>query len=296
MKFSVVINNYNNGPYLRACLESVFVQTRAADEIIVYDDGSSDGSIEYLRSLGKRIHLIEGKRDQLIYGLKKPITRLRQAHAIHRGIEAASGDWILMLDGDDCFLPQKLERYSECVRTHPEALLVQSPMLWVNAEGNPLGNYKDPRFHTPDPVAEVRRTQDCDLGYPCSALMVRRSFALSVMPLTDLVVPNDLATDTILMIWALHKGKIITLEEPLTIWRQNLVSMSNRESSRVNYAARQTRKRHATYNSIASKLGHRPISLWKNRRYYRQLLGALLPKSLQIAINTRLSKLYRAAR
>jgi hypothetical protein len=42
MKFSVLINNHNYGPYLRECVESVLAQTRPPDEVIVVDNGSDD--------------------------------------------------------------------------------------------------------------------------------------------------------------------------------------------------------------------------------------------------------------
>jgi glycosyltransferase involved in cell wall biosynthesis len=46
----ILIDNYNNGPWLRACVDSALDQTRPADEVIVYDDGSNDDSRAILRS------------------------------------------------------------------------------------------------------------------------------------------------------------------------------------------------------------------------------------------------------
>jgi cellulose synthase/poly-beta-1,6-N-acetylglucosamine synthase-like glycosyltransferase len=62
-RVGVLINNTNNGPWLRATVDSVLARTRPADEITVYDGGSTDDSLSILRSYGNRIRLIEGMHD-----------------------------------------------------------------------------------------------------------------------------------------------------------------------------------------------------------------------------------------
>ncbi|MEO6005158.1 MAG: glycosyltransferase family 2 protein [Opitutus sp.] len=85
---SILINNYNNAPYLRACVDSALGQTVPADEVIVYDDGSSDESRAILRSYGSRIILIEGTHQPSIP------SRENQANAVYRALERSSGDWL----------------------------------------------------------------------------------------------------------------------------------------------------------------------------------------------------------
>ena len=58
-------SNNNNGPWWRAGVDSVLARTRPADEIIVYDGGSTDDSLSIFRSYGNRIRLIEGLRDAI---------------------------------------------------------------------------------------------------------------------------------------------------------------------------------------------------------------------------------------
>src|ERR1700722_10089431 len=93
---SVLINTYNHAPYIRECVDSALSQTLRPGEVIVYDDGSSDGTVEILRGYGDRITLIEGKR------LQRP-PHISQANAIQAAFAASTGNLIFLLDGDDRF-------------------------------------------------------------------------------------------------------------------------------------------------------------------------------------------------
>ena len=84
-RIGVLINNYNNGPWLRACVDSVLAQTRPADEIVVYDDGSTDDSVAVLRSYGDRIRLLEGVHDFVRPGMHS------QGHAVAAAFAASNG-------------------------------------------------------------------------------------------------------------------------------------------------------------------------------------------------------------
>lgn len=96
MKISAIIPLYNTRDYICEAIDSILAQTRPADEVIVVDDGSTDGSAQLVERYGSTIRL------------------LRQAHAgsaaaINRGLAAASGDTIAFLDADDLWDRAKLE-------------------------------------------------------------------------------------------------------------------------------------------------------------------------------------------
>lgn len=98
-KFSVVIPLYNKRPHIDRAIASALAQTLAPHEIIVVDDGSSDGSYEYVEDLAdSRIKLHRRNRP----GPGGYAAR-------NFGIEHASGDWIAFLDADDEWLPNHLE-------------------------------------------------------------------------------------------------------------------------------------------------------------------------------------------
>lgn len=95
---SVIIPLYNRRQEILRALASVLRQTRAADEIVVVDDGSRDGSAEAVEALGEnRIRVLRQERNG------------GAAAARNRGIASAQGDWIALLDSDDEWYQQKLE-------------------------------------------------------------------------------------------------------------------------------------------------------------------------------------------
>jgi glycosyltransferase involved in cell wall biosynthesis len=95
---SVVIPAYNAEKYIKGSIESVIKQTYPYSEIIIVDDGSSDNTINVVKSINdNRIRLIEHTQN------KGP------GAARNTAISAAKGKWIALLDADDQWLPQRLE-------------------------------------------------------------------------------------------------------------------------------------------------------------------------------------------
>jgi len=95
---SVVIPAYNAEKYIKGSIESVIKQTYPYFEIIIVDDGSSDNTINVVKSINdNRIRLIEHTQN------KGP------GAARNTAISAAKGKWIALLDADDQWLPQRLE-------------------------------------------------------------------------------------------------------------------------------------------------------------------------------------------
>lgn len=95
MKISVVIPSYNSAHCLPVAVASVLAQTRAADELIVVDDGSTDNVREVCDSFGPAVKYVRRKNGGL-------------SAARNTGVANASGDWFLFLDADDRLLPHAL--------------------------------------------------------------------------------------------------------------------------------------------------------------------------------------------
>jgi len=114
---AVVIPSYNRAQSLERCIASVLVQDRQADEIIVVDDGSTDGTAELLEAYPQVIY-----RRQNNCGVSA---------ARNAGIRASSCDWIAFLDSDDEWLPEKLEKQLAAVRKQPGYRLVHSDEIWI---------------------------------------------------------------------------------------------------------------------------------------------------------------------
>jgi glycosyltransferase involved in cell wall biosynthesis len=113
-EFSVVIPSYNHASYLAEAVNSVLNQSLSDLELIVVDDGSTDQSLVVLS------------------GFKDPRLRIFQqdnqgAHAaINRGLREACGKYLAILNSDDVYHPQRLERADSVLTTQPELGLVGS--------------------------------------------------------------------------------------------------------------------------------------------------------------------------
>lgn len=114
-EFSVVIPTYNRRALLAAALDSVWSQTFTAFEVIVVDDGSSDGTSEFLLSLAGRLQFLSQRN-------------LGPGAARNRGLERARGRYVAFLDSDDLWFPWTLETYSALVHEHDSpAFIVGKP-------------------------------------------------------------------------------------------------------------------------------------------------------------------------
>ena len=111
---SVVIPTYNRAQLAIAAIESVLAQTYSAFEIIVVDDGSTDGTREAVEGV---IHQKSGRIDKspdMHYFYQ---ANQGQSAARNRGIAESRGDWIAFLDSDDIWLPDKLEWQVRAITT-----------------------------------------------------------------------------------------------------------------------------------------------------------------------------------
>jgi glycosyltransferase involved in cell wall biosynthesis len=270
-RIAVLINNFNNGPWLRACVDSVINQTRCPEEVIVYDDGSTDDSLSILRSYGDQVRLIEGEHDESITGIES------QARAVYFAFLTSTADHFYLLDGDDAFLPEKISRYENMWAENPDAILVQAPTQLIDSSGNLQREGYEALKHPlhSDFLAATYQTQDTDLYYSTSALAFARAFLLKSLPLNycDNIA---LAVDSRLGSIAPLHGQVVCFDETLTLWRQHERSLSRQGEQRTPFAG--TLRRHRYFNRYARSVGRRPIHLWRNLRFYRQLGRRIIPR------------------
>jgi glycosyltransferase involved in cell wall biosynthesis len=124
---SVVINVYNGEPYLAEAIDSVFGQTYENRELIVVDDGSTDGTAEVAGRYGDALRYVRQENGGI-------------GSARNTGIELAGGDYFAFLDADDRFVGDKLERQLAAFADDPSLDMV-------------FGHVRE--FLSPDLVPEV---------------------------------------------------------------------------------------------------------------------------------------------
>src|SRR6476659_8655894 len=113
---SVIIPCYNNAPFVAEALDSVLHQTdaKAIKEIIVVDDGSTDGSASVIKEKAALYPLIK-----YIYQKNGGLSAARNT-----AIKQAQGSYIAFLDADDVWPPEKIEKQHEAIQRYPEAGLL----------------------------------------------------------------------------------------------------------------------------------------------------------------------------
>lgn len=108
MKISAIIPAYNAAQYITEALDSVLAQTYPVYEIIVVDDGSTDGTAEIVKEIASSAPSVPPRNDvpiKYIYQENKGPAATR-----NRGIKEATGDYMAFLDADDLWLPEKIEK------------------------------------------------------------------------------------------------------------------------------------------------------------------------------------------
>lgn len=258
---SILITNYNNAPYLRACIDSALAQTRPADEIIVYDDGSTDASGDILASYGDRIRTVLAPHFS-------SVKRRNLVNAVNQCFARARGDFMFYLDGDDAFLPGKLETYLAAFDAHPGSVLVQGPLLTINRDGARTGEIRHEWAHNVEIGERVRSTHDLDFFYPNSSIGLRASFLKKIMPL-DLSRYSLIDPDIAFCINAILRGRVVTLDRPWTLYRQHGSNMSLCFRQPF-YRQRFDWQINRYHNECARALGVRSLALWRNTRFLRR--------------------------
>lgn len=144
MKVAVVIPLYNHARFIGAALESLRVQSRRPDRVIIIDDGSTDGSlnavIAYSESTPAKLADLAGPAS----GIETRTEVLVQAHAglqatVNRAVSLADDcDCVAILQADDCFHPRRIERCLDYLQAHPHLDLVCTRLRLIDEEGGVL--------------------------------------------------------------------------------------------------------------------------------------------------------------
>jgi len=120
MRISVVTPCFNSFATLRQTIESLQRQDYPDWEHVVIDGGSTDGTLDLLKSFP---HLRwTSEKDQGHY------------HAMNKGIERASGELVVILNADDCFRPGALRRVAADFQQHPEWDALFGDVVFVDAQ------------------------------------------------------------------------------------------------------------------------------------------------------------------
>ena len=200
-KISIVITCYNYARYVGEAIDSALAQTYPHKEVIVVDDGSTDGSADVIARYGDRVRFM-------------PQHNRGQVAATNNGYAAAGGDIVLFLDADDRLLPNALQEVARAWRT--DCVKVQFDLAVIDGAGEDLGR----RFcnFLPDyEVQSVRKdftARGTYLSPVLSGNAYSRRYLEGMMPLTVTSAPDGIL-NTVAPVY----GDVVTIARVLGCYR-----------------------------------------------------------------------------
>lgn len=200
---------YNAERWLVAALESVIEQSFYDIEILVVNDGSSDGTSEILR--------FYAEKDSRIIVIDKKNTGL--ADSLNCGIGVARGRWIARLDADDVCERRRLEKQQAYVSTHPGTVLLGSGSIEIDEVGTPRRVCKYPQGHR----GLVSRLEKWGGFFPHSSALFRLDVVQAMGGYRSELLR---AEDWDLWLRLAERGKLACLPEPLVRIRRHGTQIS----------------------------------------------------------------------
>ena len=122
---------YNGGRYLLEQLKSIHAQSRSPLELVVCDDGSTDNTIELLRSFADGVHFP--------VSIVRNAAQLGSTRNFDQAIRLCHGEYIALSDQDDRWHPEKLARLGAMMDERPNLKVVFSDARLIDAESRPTG-------------------------------------------------------------------------------------------------------------------------------------------------------------
>lgn len=263
MLVSVIVNNFNYARFLGEAIESALAQTHPDVEVIVVDDGSTDGSHDVIAAFGRRIQaVLQENRGQ--------------AGAFNAGFAAASGELILFLDADDVLRPGAAAAAAQQA-ADPSVSQIHWQLTDIDAAGAPTGEM------TPgDPLAEGDLLDDLlsdgPLQWsspPTSGNAWPRSFLEQVMPIPE--ARFRLAADAYLMSLAPLHGRLCAVGRSQACYRRHGTNSWGGSYDEIAFANRELTR--GLLPLVAEHAQRRGLVVdrdrWERRNYDFNLAGSL---------------------
>ena len=211
---SVCMPVYNTERYVAEAVESILAQTFGDFELIIIDDGSTDGS----RAILERY----AKQDDRIRLISRPNTGIGGAR--NEALGMAKGELIAVMDSDDVALPERFEVQVAYLREHPEVVCLGSVVQCIDEAGRFLFEANPAMDH--EAIQEEALRGCCPLAQ-CS-MMMRREAVLAVKGYDPELSP---AEDLDLVLRLGERGKLVNLPQVLQKYRWHDQSISAKKQA-----------------------------------------------------------------
>lgn len=214
--FSVLVAAYNQAEWVEQTLDTVAAQTLRDWELVVVNDGSTDDT-------GPRVR---GWMDRL--RASRPEVRMElastsnggQSAAMEHGFALCRGRWIALLDSDDLWTPEKLERCARAIADDPDAGMVVHMMYVIDDRGRRTGDVRPRRaaLSEGDLREQIRRTTR-HVAPATSAVLIRADVFARLVPMPTKGFRT--AADAYLTMGASLLAPVRAVHEPLAEYRMH---------------------------------------------------------------------------
>src|SRR6266446_3427970 len=218
---SVLMLVFNGEKYLGAAVESILAQTYPDFELVILDDGSTDGSLRMLRQFHRgdpRIRIISREHR----GFDETANQL---------IGLAQGGYVALMAQDDIALPERLALQVAFLRNHPEVLCVGGSFELIDEEGRYLTVLRQPE--TDQDIQRLNLVGHNSIHSAC--VMSRREPLLALGGFDPNFYPSE---DLDLWLRLGEIGKLANLREPVLRYRVHSSSISAQTQSQMRACAR----------------------------------------------------------
>jgi len=199
---TVLMSVYNGEKYLREAIDSILNQTFTDFEFLIVNDGSTDRTVEILRSYDDpRIKIVDNEKN---IGLTK---------SLNIGLMIARGEYIARMDADDVSAPERLEKEVEFLETHRDYAVVGSFAKILNEDSEVI-SFMD----RPIEDAQIREFFRRDNGIAHGSAMIRMRCLLDVDFYDESIAR---AQDYDLWLRLSEKYKLANIPEYLYMWRKH---------------------------------------------------------------------------
>jgi glycosyltransferase involved in cell wall biosynthesis len=212
-KVSVFVITYNQKAFVQAAIESVLIQHYPNLEIVIGDDGSTDGAqkilLDYQEKYPGLFKLILSRKNEGITANCNKVLR------------ECTGEYIAWLGGDDVWLPGKLFKQVSLLDQNPAASLCVSKVEWFDSKTNktmyiyPGGNFN------------VESMSIVDIAYYIGSNGSSYMFRSDAIPKYGFETSIPMVSDWLFVIEALRNGSVVFINEVLARYRRHGESMSN---------------------------------------------------------------------
>jgi GT2 family glycosyltransferase len=253
---SVCMAAYNGAPFIEAQLRSILPQLEPTDEIVIVDDASHDGTVDYILRTQRELERTPGAPRMLLI-----------QHQINWGVvssfedavRCATGDILFFSDDDDLWAPDKVRKVLDVFATQPKIQVVSSGFILIDEHDLPTidSEFLRHRRFTPSLAANLLRNQ-----FQGSTMAFRSSLIKNILPFP----PDRLFLhDAWIGSWnLLARGGTAHIDEPLLLYRRHPGNYTRR-LSRLKQIGRRVQLVAALLHRAIHKLGGDGLAASKAR-------------------------------